>query len=567
MLVGPIFALETVTSVRRPRYFLVRVLYAAGLLVALCIVYSIWTESGRALTVHDFAEFGATFFQSFAALQLLLVVCVGPGLVGGTIAQERERRTIEYLFATDLSNSEIVLGKLSARLMLLLYLVLVGLPVLAITMLMGGISPARLILVFLMTASSMVMVTGISMAISVWTPRAREAVTRSYVILLALFGLPPVITMARSMVPMWLDVVLSPLVSAGLRVNPFWRLATLGIADPVGLSGVWSAISTLVLMQLAIGALCLAAAVWGVRRVHLKSAGVSKKTSRLSWPQFSRPKIDRFPMLWKELFAEQVVPKIGIFGRLVVLFIACGILVPTAMNFYTMTANSLVTEFLFFAVAMGTVVGCGGLLLIAARAASSVTSEKERDTWTTLLSTPLEPAEIVLAKVLGNLYAARLVFVLLAVIWGLAIVRDPDFLWGAIGSGLVLLLGALCVSLMGVIFSLWCSTSQRAMAGTITVLAFMGGGYLVCCLPFMISNRAFEEIVLAFCVPFLIAMPAVAAVEPIPPGEGAMIAAFVIGILGYSVLTVVLWMLAVASFDQLAGRTSGIDTFFRRSTP
>src|SRR5688572_21378571 len=194
MLAGPIFSLETVTSARRPRYFVVRVLYAIALLVALCSVYSMWSTFERDLSYRDFAEFGAAFFNSFAALQLLIVVGLGPGLVAGTIAQERERRTIEYLFATDLSNSEIVLGKLAARLLLLFYLVLVGLPILSIAMLLGGISPTRLALVFLMTASSMLMITGLSMAVSVWTPRARDAITRTYLLVLALLVLPPLAT-------------------------------------------------------------------------------------------------------------------------------------------------------------------------------------------------------------------------------------------------------------------------------------------------------------------------------------------------------------------------------------
>lgn len=554
MLAGPIFSLETVTCVRRGRHFVMRALYASALLVAICGVYTSGTGYDRALTVHDLAELAAMFFQSFAWLQLLLVVGIGPALVAGIVAQERERRTIEYLFATDLSNAEIVLGKLSARLLLLIYLVLVGQPVLSIAMLMGGISPPRLLLVFLMTASTMLMVAGLSMLISVWTPRAREAVTRTYVTLIVLFVLPPVVQMWRGLLPIWLDEVLRPLVTAGLSVNPFWRLALLGQQDPVGFLGVLAAIGPLLASQLAVAGVSLGAAVWRVRQVHLHASGMRRITARFAWwPRFARPRIEHRPMLWKELFAERALPELGLAGRVAVLLIIAGVLVPIAIGFYTTSGSPYVQEFQHFATMLGSVVGCAGLLLIGARSASSITSEKERDTWSTLLSTPLVPVEIVAAKVLGNLYAARLVVYLLAVIWGLATLRDPNFAFGAAGSFAVMLLCGVCISLIGLLFSNWCSTSQRSMACTLGSSMFAGGGYLVCIVP-IIGPGEPEKIILAPCVPFLVAWPAIAAVEPVR-GQGQFMAPFILGVAGYSLATLSLWTAAVSHFDHLAGRT------------
>ena len=74
-------------------------------------------------------------------MQLLAVLLIGPALAAGTIAQERERRTMEYLYATPLSNLEIIIGKLGGRVLQILYLVLSGVPVLALAMLLGGIAP------------------------------------------------------------------------------------------------------------------------------------------------------------------------------------------------------------------------------------------------------------------------------------------------------------------------------------------------------------------------------------------------------------------------------------------
>ena len=56
---------------------------------------------------------------------------------------------------------------------------------------------------------------------------------------------------------------------------------------------------------------------------------------------------------------------------------------------------------------MGTLLACGALLMVAARAAGSIASERERDCWTSLLSTPLEPGEIIWAKIAGSVWSIR----------------------------------------------------------------------------------------------------------------------------------------------------------------
>ena len=122
---------------------------------------------------------------------------LAPAMVAGTIASERERRTIEYLFASQLSNAEIVLGKLAARLVHVVYLVLVGVPVLALMMMLGGIAPEALLLLFIVTLSSMLAVCSLAMAVSVWSLRAREAVTRAYLVLFVLLVLPPLLSVLR----------------------------------------------------------------------------------------------------------------------------------------------------------------------------------------------------------------------------------------------------------------------------------------------------------------------------------------------------------------------------------
>ena len=61
--------------------------------------------------------------------------------VAGSIAEEKDRKTLEFLLATDLRNREIILSKLGARLANLLLFILTGLPILSILQFLGGVDP------------------------------------------------------------------------------------------------------------------------------------------------------------------------------------------------------------------------------------------------------------------------------------------------------------------------------------------------------------------------------------------------------------------------------------------
>src|SRR5256885_4697410 len=87
------------------------------------------------------ADLAEKFFLAFAVTQFLVVVALTPAYVAGSIADEKERKTLEFLLATDLRNREIIFGKLAARVTVLLMFVLAGLPVVAFLQLFGGIDP------------------------------------------------------------------------------------------------------------------------------------------------------------------------------------------------------------------------------------------------------------------------------------------------------------------------------------------------------------------------------------------------------------------------------------------
>jgi ABC-type transport system involved in multi-copper enzyme maturation permease subunit len=573
MLLGPIFQVEMTTSARRARYFLIRGGYGLVLLIGSWIVYSDSSRLGWNPSIHAIAELNATLFITFAWLQMLAVVMLGPALSAGTIAVERERRTIEYLFATDLSNVEVVLGKLAARLALITCLVLVGLPILAIFRLLGGVSGELLLAVFAVTISSMLFIAVVSVCISVWSPRARDAVVRAYLVLGAFIVLP-MILYATPRLSGWAPDWLRQANDFVLEANPLWALGRLfsGGGGPAGYFVNWEAVSNLAMIQLGVAAGGAVLATQLVRRVHLSASGKGDSAQRRWWrislPQLIRPQIGVNPMIWKELFARHASTRLGVAGRVALALIVIAVLGITAVFFSnSLDASSYswmggVDGLWWYIMQTRPLLVCvatGGILLVAARAAGTVTYERERDCWTSLLATPLSGREIVLGKFHGACYAGRWLMLLMGGIWGLGLYHDIRFLFGIAFDLATLALVIAFASALGLFYSLRCTTSMRAMGATLVTLLVVGGGYMFCCMPIMSGNDG--QFILAGCLPFLVIAPDMFFVDWISEGnhfgsdsEGEIVAAYIFGVIGYAVATLMLNSASIGNFERLAGR-------------
>ncbi len=440
MLLGPIFTLELVTSVRRLRYYLVRVVYG---LILLIILWSCYLESplnrrlpGEKVSVQETAQFANEFFSVFAVTQLVAVVLLTPAMIAGTIAQERERRTIEYLFASQLSNAEIVLSKFAARLLHVGCELLVGLPVLALAMLMGGIAPAHLLQTFALTLATLVAVGALSISLSVWAKRSREAVSGAYVILLAYLLVPPVAAALGSEFA-WLSWI-GDLGEILLEVNPFYVLMSSFWIGRGGAPSAWVDLIPLLLTYAGFTVVCLTWSVLRVRRVQRKAAGAVARRPRFSF-RLIRPAMGDRAMLWKELFAESSALKLGWLAWVAAALLTAAATIPAVMMFidylYYNAWGRADDSLLEYTYVITVIAGLVGLLIVLIRAAGSVTAEKERDCWISLVSTPLTPAQIVWAKIAGSLYGARLLVAPLVLLHGMAFLVHPEFLLLIPGDG------------------------------------------------------------------------------------------------------------------------------------
>lgn len=299
---GPVFVHESIAAARRWQLYALRSLFVLGLLAALALAWAIdvpGSGSTGDIPVNQLASLGQTFYIAIASMQLVLVLLIAPAATAATICQDRARGTLTHMLVTDLTNTEIVLGKLAARLAPVLALVATTVPVLALAGLLGGIVIEAIIALSLITV--MVAVVGCTLALA-FSVRARK----THEVLMAVYGLEV----------LW---VLSPLVweilnqTAPLGAVPYW----LWTINPFVLAWgpyLWpSASFGWDLAAVLGGTLLLCACLAGYAVLRLRPDLADRTRSRSLWlPAWLRrtgarisawrpgPSLDNDPVLWRE---------------------------------------------------------------------------------------------------------------------------------------------------------------------------------------------------------------------------------------------------------------------------
>jgi hypothetical protein len=196
------------------------------------------------------------------------------------------------------------------------------------------------------------------------------------------------------------------------------------------------------------------------------------------------------------------------------------------------------------------ILACFGLLAVGARAAASISGEKERSSWDSLRLTLLTDSEILWAKLCGAIYSVLGLALILGILWMAMLALRPTLIIGAglwAGVAMVLLV---YVAALGLRYSLHAKNSVRAMIWTLATSVFLGGGYFFCCAPLMFGSSRGEEIALAPAVPFLLGYPFFIWDEYGSRG-GTETFAFLVGSGGYLIAGIILFAATLAAMDRL----------------
>lgn len=533
---GPVFTYEITRLGRRRLTFVLRLLYVLGVLALLALMYFAWLEDvgyfrrngPDRIPFERLSNFATKFFYVFIGVQYAVVVLLTPAYVAGTVADEKERKTLEFLLATDLRNREIIFGKVAARVTNLLMYVLAGLPVIAFMQLFGGIDPDQLLAATAATVITVVGLSALSVAFSVAMRRPRDAIALTYLAIivyiagsafLAFYVLATQIYVAR--------MGAAPIEFLGFRIDTLELLDAAKVAtDWLAAGNVLYAVPSLVgpfsggATAAAVGtalfryavfwglatALFLGYAVWRLRAVALyQSYGAPKQAARGTAARAAkaRPAVGDDPMIWKEVFVEGGV-KGGCLGWFLSLAIVGLVFMFPLLFVYLIFIDprgwSVGQQWEEFTEAMN--VWCrvatgilGFLLMMAAavRGAGVVSGERDRDTWVSLMSTPLTAWEMLRAKWIGCVLGLRRGYFMLLLVWALTLAVgavDPPMILATI------LYTAVFVSAfawVGVWYSITCRTTLIASVWTIMTALFLAGGFwafvgLCCGLPLSIAT-------------------------------------------------------------------------------
>lgn len=189
MVAGPILTRELAICPRRGRFFLARTAYAAILFLLLCTAWLVVTGTQYIRDVGDSARFGMTWFQIAAPLQLVLLVFSAALTVAAAVCQEKDKHTLDLLLVTDLTNTELVLGKLLSSLVTLFVAFIGGIPVFFFASLLGGISYEQILRVSAVTALAMLGAGSLGSLIAFWREKTVQAITLTAMAVLVWLGL------------------------------------------------------------------------------------------------------------------------------------------------------------------------------------------------------------------------------------------------------------------------------------------------------------------------------------------------------------------------------------------
>ncbi len=464
---GPVFAFEWIALSRRWQWYALRSLFASLLLGALLVILANSPMTRGGMTFRDLARLGEAFYIAVIGTQLTLVLLAAPAASAGSISQDRASGKMTHMLVTDLSDTEIVLGKLASRLVPVLGLVACTVPLLAILMLLGGVDPAALAGGFLVTVGVAVLGCSLALVFSLWAKRTHDALLATFAVWAIWLVGRPFLALVNRAYGWSLD--LPPRISDPyyLAFSPYWYPNSVTFADYVWFLAITSGIAA-VLVALAIfrlRAVCTRVNVPGKKSL---AGRLDRLGARLDPMRFlPGPSLDFNPVLWREWHRARP----SRWGRL-----STGVFVVGAL---AASIAAILSPRMSFAMAWvnGLQVSIG-MLLLSVTAATTLSEERARGSLDVLMTTSLTTSEIVLGKWLGTF---RLV-PWLAVLPTLVVLFAASWRWYYLPTVFftfyfVVTCGA-AVTGLGLLMATWCARLGRAVGLTVLCYLLVAVGWL-----------------------------------------------------------------------------------------
>jgi ABC-type Na+ efflux pump permease subunit len=504
-MLGPIFAREWVTVGRPASHYVARVVSLGGLWVVGITAWQATVGFARTATLGETARFGLLFFQIVAFLQLTVVMFFAALSAASTIAQEKDRRTFVLLLLTDMRDWEIVLGKMLGSLLPIALLVLGGVPIFFMLLLLGGIDPEQVVQALVVLAATALGAGSLGGLIALWRDRTYQALALSVLLLVLYLCLTRILAVSLSTDPDALLACIDPFAVMQAVLQGEQPTASLAPA-------YWYGLTMLGLAVLLNGVGIARLRVWnpsGEPIMQRESPEQADEDERDRQQAHAAPGKARAvwanPIAWREIRTRA-------YGRRPLLVKAAYAVVLGLICWFSFSGLETGQGRIPFASAYGLVpVLVLSLLLVAAQAVTSITSERDARTLDLLLVTDLTPREFIFGKLAGILYNTKEFLlpplVIAAVYAGMGLLatpprRHPEFSAAMNTQALVTVWGGMLVLLLfamvlGVHVALRNANSRVAITNTLGTIFFLLVGTIIA-IYIIIINSNFESQWLTF---------------------------------------------------------------------
>ena len=478
-LTGPIFDKELRVSSRRKRNYTLRLIYVILLTIFIAIVWLsvVKSQGSSAYQKSRMALAGKTIVTTIITFQFFATQIIAVIMLSTSISDEIYHRTLGLLMTTPIGSFQIVMGKLFSKLLQIILLLAISLPLLAIVRIFGGVPWNYVLSSLCITLTAVIFAGSLSLYFSINNRRTYVVIIKTIFTLGVLFFFIPTIT-GVLFIPRWLPgmsapVTVFPLLIAVIHVNPFAamsvntammissstpRLMLMFAVTPIGGSYFFWPLHCI--LMLSASALLIAISVKVVRKVALRQAvgQIETITNRIRTKKLKRSlgrhaeqpvligvirRVTGPPVLWRELRAPMIK---GAEGRNSIIGLAIAII--ALLITYGTCERYLDEAFTQMGyVMMFTVIGSVFTIILSA---TSVTSEKETQSWPILLATSMDDWHILMGKAIGVfrrclpiwlLMAGHIfLFICMRYIHPIAIIHMPIFATGLVvfltGTGL-----------------------------------------------------------------------------------------------------------------------------------
>jgi ABC-type transport system involved in multi-copper enzyme maturation permease subunit len=498
---------EVLTVPRSAGHYILRTAYLGGLLVVALTAWLATLGLNRPASLGETAKLGSLIFVLLTYVQLSLFLFFSALSCASSIAKEKDRRTFVLLLMTDLSNAEIVLGKIGGSLLPILTLLLAGLPFLSLLMLLGGFGFDQILQATAVMGATALAAGSLGGLVALWRDRTFQSLALTTLLLLFYLLLARGVTLLPGVDPAvaaWLEPFLALQTAHQAEFEsrllpPAYGYALIMLAGCAVLNGIglyylriWNPSGEPIMQRerpedAVDREKALADADDTEARVNIHAAPGVTRT------------VTGNPILWREIFTRA-------YGRRPILVKLSYFIVLALIAYPALSPLWSGGERSAYLAALGILpVAVLSLLLVTAQATTAITSERDTGALDLLLVTDLSAQEFIFGKLLGIAYNTKeylfppLILTAIFGFYGLLArppAENPELAPLMNVTAMLCVMGALLVLLtfagvLGIHVALRTPNSQTAILHALSTVFFLTVGTLVC-IALILINRQFE---------------------------------------------------------------------------